>query len=387
MAEGHVVKIEMKVNGSHSVSGDNGEVSFKDGSHIERMRVDQRLDSPDYFTADITLMNVDGFMALDALKPGDEIELLMGYQGGAEATVFSGEISYIEPSFSPVYQIMRVSGYDVTHRLTRGTNSRTWGEGHEVDQDAGDIASEVIADAKERKGETSHGLSGSTDAASVKVEWVGQFGTNNYQFIRSLGQGISMSMDSQCAEGSSGLDFVAVDVTASPKVTICFDKPDPADAVLVMSADFSLSTVKQVGKVEVRGWNVKEKKAILGTAESCSQPFDGTSGPNMAGEAHWGSGSAGPVVSVMDETVVDDAEAEALAQSIFDSLAMEYVTGTVAVKGQPELRAGDVVELKGFGSRFSGKYLVQGAEHAYAADGSSPYTTTLSVVRDACPDP
>lgn len=41
---------------------------------------------------------------------------------------------------------LTVSGYDYTHRLTRGTSSRTFGDGHEANQNPGTLLGYLVQD-------------------------------------------------------------------------------------------------------------------------------------------------------------------------------------------------------------------------------------------------
>ena len=59
----------------------------------------------------------------------------------------------------------------------------------------------------------------------------------------------------------------------------------------------------------------------------------------------------------------------------------------VMIEGLPTVSAGDVVELKQFGVRYSGRYLVQSAQHLVQAGAQDPYTTRLQLVRNAAPEP
>ena len=379
-----VITVEMKIDGSTEVEGDSGTISFKNGQAIQRVQVDQRLDCPDFFSVDLTLMSHTAFQLVDALKPGQEVEIVMGYD--TQATVFKGEISYVEPSFSTDKQRVTVSGYDKTHRLTRGSNSRTWGDGVEASQDRGTIGGDVVGQSMARKGEVRDSLSATADSVSTKVEYVPQFETNDYQFLRSLGLSTALQIVPRSAEDTAKLTFTAVDLTADPSWTVCRERPDPPDASLAIQADFALSTVKQAARVEVRGWNQKEKKAILGKSEASTKKFAGTTGYEMAGEAHYGSASAGRVLTVVDEMVADNAEAETLAKAIFDALAMQYVKAEVVIEGNPEIVPGDTVELKDFGQRYSGNYLIEALQHYYCADSHDPYVVRLQLARNACPD-
>jgi phage protein D len=62
-------------------------------------------------------------------------------------------------------------------------------------------------------------------------------------------------------------------------------------------------------------------------------------------------------------------------------MALTYVEGFGTCIGDPELRAGTLVEIEGLGKRFSGSYYVTSTEHSYKP--SIGYRTAFSVRRNA----
>ena len=365
-----------------------GSFELKDGDHIHRIEVDDRLESPTAFSvtlkaADTTASSDKTFAVLDAIKLGMEVEILLGY--GKEETVCKGEVSRIEPEFHRSGNLVRISGYDIVHRLTRGTNSRVWGDGHKAKVKVGDVAKDVIKDSKARQGGTGDALSGSTDPGANKHTYIAQYEMSDYQFLRGLGVGTSLAFDAKASKDAKKLEFKKIDMSGSPKVTVCRENKDPTSAKLSQGADFTLSSVQQVAKVEVRGWDPVEKKAILGSSKSVSKSIDGTAGPKHAGKAHYGSASTGRVLTIVDSPVSSKAEADEIASSIFDSLATEFCTADVVIEGTAEVSAGDVVELKQFGKFYDGKYLVEAALHSVRAGEVQPYTTRLGLVRNSSP--
>jgi uncharacterized protein YlxW (UPF0749 family) len=61
-----------------------------------------------------------------------ETETIIDHEKGNSdsKSVFEGQVTYIEPlTNDPENNTMTISAYDVHHRLRRGTNSRTWGDG------------------------------------------------------------------------------------------------------------------------------------------------------------------------------------------------------------------------------------------------------------------
>ena len=62
---------------------------------------------------------------------------------------------------------------------------------------------------------------------------------------------------------------------------------------------------------------------------------------------------------------MNQAEADKLAQVILDKHTSTFVQAEGRCYGQPELKAGCVVDVKSLGTRFNGKYLVTSATHEW----------------------
>ncbi|WP_428268708.1 phage late control D family protein [Haliangium sp.] len=138
-----------------------------------------------------------------------------------------------------------------------------------------------------------------------------------------------------------------------------------------------LSIANQVSKVTVRGWDPKKKEVVTATADASKLPAGGQ-----------GSGSSGPDIvaralgskqeATVDVPVTSQAEADELAKSLLTERAYQFITGTGRCIGLPDLRAGDVVELRKLGTRFSGDYYVTKVEHSISSSG---YFTQFDVRR------
>jgi phage protein D len=364
-----------------------GKTKLNFGEGIERIEVEQRMDAPDFFSIEFKIQDTadpQKFYLIDDLKLGMEVEIQLGYED--IETVFLGEVSYIEPTIEPGHTAVAASGYDFAHRMTRGTSSTTWGKGVEADQTVTTIAGDLISKSEARQGNSSDGLSAKKDSGSTKVEYHAVVNQNPYLALQQLVGSTGCAQDSGHLDSKKQVEFKAPQIKSSPVLTICRDKKDPKTAVKSRRAKFSLSTVRQVAKVEVRGYDPATKKAIKGECKAVSEAFKGTTGPKAAGKAHWGASSKGPVLTIVDRPVRDKKEAEAIAQSVFDGLSMQFQTAEIEIQGTPKVKAGSVVELKQFTKRFDGKYLVESCTHLVTGAGNNtPYVCILSLTRNAHP--
>lgn len=357
----------LKLDGQTAIqasSGQGGGGGAQGHWFLESVQVDKQQDCPDMFTVELDIRSGAEIQILDELKEGQEVEILMGPMG-KEQTVFKGEIHYIEPHFRHRGKsTVSVGGYDKTHRLTRGTSSRTWGDGIQSQ----DLKASAIQDVIDKAGSAtgaSDGLSAEQIKKSKgpKASYVPQLNVSDYQMLRAM-----------------QTDLDATQVAGSPVVVLVREATHSQNEVVVHEARFSLSTVNQVSKVEVRGWDPKAKKAIVGVATAPDHTFGGTPGHEATGKALYGNASTGKVLTIVDRPVDSKEEAEKVAKAIFDKLAMDFVTAEVDFHGDPRIKPGDLVELKQFGKRFSGKYLVRRVTHLMMPR-SLPFTTRIQIAR------
>ena len=74
----------------------------------------------------------------------------------------------------------------------------------------------------------------------------------------------------------------------------------------------------------------------------------------------------------------DHLEGAALAKSILQQLLEGLYEGSGSCIGMPQLRAGDMIEIRGLGKRFSGKYRLRRVTHTIDDSG---YRTTFEVAQ------
>ncbi len=237
----------------------------------------------------------------------------------------------------------------------------------------------MISGAKDYSGSVDD-LTPGTVEGDKELPYIPQLNVSDYQFIKSLGYVVGVEVAPDATTDAKKVNFRKVDPAQDPVFTL--SRIDGRDGALgIIEANFSLSTVRQYGRVEVRSWDALNKKAIVGKAEATDLTFGGDkTAPDATGSALYGKDKAGKVLTIVDHPVDSIEEAEALAKSIMNQMSLEFVTGDVELPGNPLLAAGKVVEMKEFGARFSGKYLITQCTHSItpAAFG---YRTRLKIAR------
>jgi uncharacterized protein len=377
--DSQVPSLVVKIDGKDEMATDSGgSIAARTAEGVLSAMVDLRLDSPDMFTVEYDMMALEKLDLVDAFKPGAPVEISFGFD--AQEVLCVGEIAYIEPSFDvDVGYRTTISGYHKLHRLTRGQRSKTWGEGIEDSESSPNTAQQVLADSKANVGGGEDGLSADEmGQADVKHRYIPQLNASDFEFLTALGAELEYKADSESADK---VKFIQPDPSSAPVVTLQRERGEGENAALILNASFRLSTVQQYAKVEVRSWDPWQKKNIVGVCESSNYSFGGTDGKSETGTALYGSAGAGRKYVVVDQPVNTKEEADALAQAIFDQYSMDFVTGEVAIEGNTKVVPGVTVEFEGFGTVFSGTYLVTSATHSYRPEEG--YRTMISFARNA----
>jgi len=292
-----------------------------------------------------------------SLDIGKEVEISFKTDegsGGQQAVLIKGEITALEPDFSATESThmttMLVRGYDKRHRLHRGKKTRTF-----LKIKDSDLASKIAGEA---------GLSAEVDSTSVTYDWVLQNNQTNMEFLAARAERIGYQVYS--ADGK-----------------LYFKKGDahlgagPDQVFLENLRDFrpSFTASGQADKMYTRSWDVKQKKLI----ESQMTP---ASGLNQGGMSQTGGDKSKSAFGGSAEAIVTDRpvftvdEAKELATGMSNDISRDFCQAEGMSDGDPRLKAGCAVNIKGVGTRFSGKYYITSATHFYSREG---YETRFTI--------
>jgi phage protein D len=241
---------------------------------------------------------------------------------------------------------------------------------------------DVINNSKAHEGgkTSDHLAAGQFATSALKLQYIPQLNMSDFDFLRAIGANLEFKAD---PTGSKDVKFIKADPASQPVMTLARERAQVGDEAgsLILHAQFRMSTVQQYAAVEVRGWDPAKKKNIVQKVTSSTYNFDGTKGHADANTGLYGSASTGRKYIVVDQAVSSTEEAKSLAQSLFDQFSMDYLTGDVTIKGNPKCIPGSTIEFTGFGTNFSGKFLIISATHSYRAEEG--YRTTMSFARNA----
>ncbi|KCZ70550.1 phage protein D [Candidatus Methanoperedens nitroreducens] len=284
---------------------------------------------------------------LKTFKVGDIVKISMGIDSSFEMMI--GEVTSLDFTFGDSC-FMEIRGYDRLHRLRFGTMRRSF-----KDMKDSDIASSIAS-------ETS--LTPKVDDTGTIHPYIFQNNQSNYEFLleRAKRIGYEMLVDDKT------LIFRKSQEDKSPELTLEY-------GVDLESFSAQIKTLTEGSKVEVRGWNVKDKEEISSSASKGSETtkMGKESGYEISEKAFSASS-----VSVVDDMIIDSKDAENIAKAKYNQMLGEFLTGEGSCIGNPEIRAGKTIEIKGIGERLSGVYYVESTVHSISR---GVYTTNFKVRR------
>jgi len=136
----------------------------------------------------------------------------------------------------------------------------------------------------------------------------------------------------------------------------------------------TLTTANQIKSVTVNGWNRATRQAIKETVTLDDRRL------NVNRDLYDVLKKCDPREEVVvDEPVFTPAQARERAIAILMDRQKEMVKASGTCVGLPDLRAGQRVQIAGFGARFSGTYFITDTTHTI---GDSGYTTKFNARRE-----
>ncbi len=125
-----------------------------------------------------------------------------------------------------------------------------------------------------------------------------------------------------------------------------------------------VNTFHQVSKVKVTAADPTQKTQIVAEAgpDKALDLMGGSVSGSKAAEEAFGE----VVYEVSDMPVRSQAEADRLAEALYNDRLFSFVIGFGTAKGTPQLKAGGTVTLNKLGNKMSGKYYVTRVVHEYA---------------------
>ncbi|WP_104139118.1 VgrG-related protein [Arthrobacter sp. ZGTC131] len=282
---------------------------------------------------------------------------------GGPVPLLSGEVTALETEMDHegLYTIVR--GLDHSHRLFRGRRVEAY-----LQSTAADIVRKVAQRA---------GIKAGTIAAKGPVlQHVAQDGINDWDFLHRLAveSGVVLSVS------GGELHFTPSTDSATAPAGAGGAKEDPLvleRGVNLVALRGTVTSADQVPDVEVRGWDVAAKKAIVAVAQAQTRSAKLPDVDPAALAKKFGSPRYVAPPTAFDQA----AQCDAAAASIASRLGGAFAELEGLARGNPKLRAGTAVVLKGAGKPFDGRYTLSSSRHEFSPD--TGYLTTFAVSHES----
>jgi uncharacterized protein involved in type VI secretion and phage assembly len=313
-----------------------------------------RLRMPDAF---VLVFRDEMHTALETagIKIGQKVKVQTTMPGGdALKELVSGEVTSIEAEYDLLGVRAVVRGYDFLHRLSAGRKTKTW-----TNVSYADVVQEIVSAAH---------LDAEMDSSGGTLDHVIQGNVSDLDFLYQISQ------------------KVGFDISVEDK-TLHFKKPTKASSALpapgntdidkptqmrwgkrLLEFRARMSAVSQVTDVKVRGWNVKDRKAVIGEAKAETDSTKLKMSP-----ADLANAVGGETLVVVDRPVGEQGAAGDMAKAIADQVASAAYEATAIAIGSPELKAGVAVPVSNVEPALTGNWVISTARHEFGAGAYRTY--------------
>jgi phage protein D/phage baseplate assembly protein gpV len=289
---------------------------------------------------------------------GAKVTITVTSEADTAGPLLTGEVTALEAEHDPGGTYTVVRGYDQSHRLLRGRRTETY-----VDVTYADVAKRVAQLA---------GLTpGVIESTPTSYPHVAQGNQSDWEFLWALAREVGYEV----AVADGKLHFRTASPAASGPGTGSLTSQNPLQLSLgsnLLRFRAVVTAAEQVGQVQVRGWDVAQKRPLVGVAPAATGSAELSVTPKQVA----GTFGAPPYVSV-GVPYGTQAEVDAAAQAVAEQIGGAFAEFDGVARGNPALKAGSAVSLALVGAPFDGKYVLTSARHVY--DAATGYTTALAV--------
>ncbi|MEJ3405466.1 VgrG-related protein [Rathayibacter sp. YIM 133350] len=320
-------------------------------------RVTDAASLPDGFDLEFTDSAGD-LLTKARIQIGSTVTISVSENGPESPTVLvDGEVTALEREDIGGALITRVRGLDKSHRLFRGRRVRAF-----IDSTISDVVQKVATDA---------GITTATVSTTSQVyAKISQDNVSDWVFLKRLSDMVGYSFSVSQGKLSFEKPTDAADAPSGSEGA----RSDPVVIEHGMNTLYLHSTItsaEQVPQVEVRGWNVKDKKTVLSKAPAKTRSAELSITPAKIADVFK---SPSYVLSVGDGEAKSQ---DGLAAAVAERIAGGFAELEALVLGTARIRSGTAVKLKGFGDPFDGRYSVTETVHDFSPEVG--YTTKAIV--------
>jgi uncharacterized protein involved in type VI secretion and phage assembly len=325
---------------------------------IEQVVVDDSRTLPDMFM--LRFRDPQHTVLANAgLTLGVKVKIFGGPVGGeAKILLISGEVTGLEAEIDETGTHVVARGYDITHRLQRGRNTRTF-----VDTSEGDIVRRIAGQAGIDLGEI--------EDPPATHALVSQANQSDYDFLR--GRAREIGFDLSMRGDKLYFQLPIASSTAPAAATLQTDTP----LALVLGANLNaflprITAAEQVNEVEVRGWDPARQETVLGSAQAATTSValndlsPATAASAFASESKFVIG---------DRPLSKSDDVQRVADAVAEQIGSAFAEADGIADGDPTLRAGSAVSVAGVGKPFEGRYTVTASRHVIGPGGYRTHFT------------
>lgn len=265
--------------------------------------------------------------------PGNKIELKAG-RDGKQVSVFKGVIvKHAIRASENGNACLHLDCRDEAVSLTLGRKNKYFRE--ITDSDA---IQQVLA-----------GKAGSLETTSIQHKELVQYYCTDWDFVLSRAEMNSCLLLVQDGK----VNMVKPKLEGSPKLTLVY-------GATIEEFEAEIDARTQWQEVSASAWSYKDQ-AVKQNATS-AVPFSeagNLSGSNLAKVV------SPAKLELRHSGLISEPELKAWTDSVMLKSRMAKIRGRAKIKGSPDTKPGDTVELKGLGARFNGLVYVSGVRHEY----------------------
>ena len=279
--------------------------------------------------------------------------------GPQPAPLIAGEVTALEAEYDQSGTFTVVRGFDQTHRFFRGRTTASY-----LQMTASDIAGTIARRAGLQLGEVT--------STTTVYDHYSQAGQTDWEVLSVLARSNNFEISVREGKFSFGppADASSAPAAGGPGTTEPLVLSLGKDLLRFRSV---LTSAAQVEQVEVRGWDIATKRALVATQPATTKRIE----LPTASPAQLAKTFGGPTYVATDVPYRNQAEVDAAAKALADELASSFAEFEGTARGRPELRAGASVTIDGLGVPFDGKYTITTSRHRF--DPQTGYTTAFAV--------
>jgi phage protein D len=293
-------------------------------------------------------------------KMGAKVKITVGStETQTPEKLIEAEVTSLEAETGGPGSFTVIRGYDPAHRLFRGRHTTSY-----TQATASDAVSQVAQRAKLPAGQI--------ESSKTVFDHLGQFGQTDWEFLDGLAKRIGYELTVR----DNKLDFRP----REPATTAPSDDAQSTDPlVLRLGTDLLrfrsvITAAEQVTEVEVRGWDVAQKRKITSLVPAGTKSVDL---PTMK-PADMAKPFGDPKYVASDVAYRSQSEADTAASALAEEIGSSFAEIDAVARGNPKLRANVGIKVENAGEPFDGKYTITAARHRYDPTHGG-YTTAFAV--------